>query len=37
MPSRQVLRLEGDDLEIIAEECIEVNQGEFTVPKKEEE
>ena len=35
--AREVLTLEADGLEIAVEECIEFNQGEFTVPKEEED
>jgi hypothetical protein len=34
---RKVLTLEADGLEVKAEDCIEVSQGEFTVPKEEED
>ncbi|KAM6508456.1 hypothetical protein FALCPG4_018309 [Fusarium falciforme] len=33
---RKVLTLEADGLEITVEDCIEVSQGVFTVPKEEE-
>jgi hypothetical protein len=33
----KVLTLESDGLEAKAEDCMEVSQGEFTVPKEEED
>jgi hypothetical protein len=35
--ARNMMSLEADGLEIIAEDCIEVSQGEFIVPKVEED